>query len=940
MNLESAAKAACSTRASGSASGEDIHSWQISGLSNYVRDGNEHVPSQSDLTVVCNNTTLQNSDYTITRDAELDYSTAGFKRVLISGAEDYVSHGSKYLYYSIWSSYRVEIPYLLNEIFDYSGTTWYVNTGSHTLDASNYDNFGSFDSNYVSYSGTTSASNAGVYSVTFSLIDASSTMWADGSTTTKSSTWRVGTIVAIPSLTKSMFAYNGTDTFFICSGTTADSGTSNLAGFDAEKVDISGSQSATTPGAYTITFTLKDTTSCLWDDYTNTSKSLTWRVNLKKPTLTRSTFTYAGSTWYVLTGTNTSGTSGNVNFYYSDYLSYSGTYSYSSPNRSLSVTFSLRNTTNYRWYKNDTTDDGTSNFSINWIIERCPITIPTANTLYYTGGSQTGVSTKTGTQLGFTNSYYGYSNTMYYNTTYPSKNSTASARNVSSATNVGKYYTTLYLQYPSYYRWSNVSDSTIGSSGSSNEQLYKYLNVDWEILPATVAKPTDDCITNKTLSYTGSTLYIRSGGTNSNASSTANLDTTVFDANKMDIVGTLSASASGEYSASIVPKSNYTWTDGTSTPVSFVWKIGMQTILIPTPTTSFTYDSTPKTLIDSPSGYTVTGDNIQTNAGSYTATLTLDSGKQWSDSTTAPKTINWQINPKTVDLSSLWQNTSAVDYDASSHNIPTVNSTTPITGQTITFNTTDNNSNTAETLPGTYTITASISSITNDGLSINYTLTNNTCEWTINAKYRITLSINYDETCENTATAFAKVIKVNAQGENIGNAQGYEVMFDGKTNNESSKTYSFNNLNDGYYKVSVSTSTNHLATISSMTYNTTAYDMIIVISVTKNNFGTFYGSSQSQNNVNSSFGEIVAVTSYLSFADGVGTAQNGGFEIVWNDYDISQQQTTQIIVVVLSLFVGLLIGISTLILIHKKHTSKTEQHKNQLQKPPHTLILK
>ena len=53
--------------------------------------------------------------------------------------------------------------------------------------------------------------------------------------------------------------------------------------------------------------------------------------------------------------------------------------------------------------------------------------------------------------------------------------------------------------------------------------------------------------------------------------------------------------------------------------------------------------------------YTITGDYIATNAGVYTATVTLKDGFKWPDGTKNPVTVTMTINKAVVTIDSLWQ---------------------------------------------------------------------------------------------------------------------------------------------------------------------------------------------------------------------------------------------------------------------------------------------
>ena len=65
-------------------------------------------------------------------------------------------------------------------------------------------------------------------------------------------------------------------------------------------------------------------------------------------------------------------------------------------------------------------------------------------------------------------------------------------------------------------------------------------------------------------------------------------------------------------------------------------------IPIPEAVSGLIYTGEEQTGVHEGTGYTLTG-HTGTNAGTYTATATLDSGYCWLDGTTAPKQIFWSI---------------------------------------------------------------------------------------------------------------------------------------------------------------------------------------------------------------------------------------------------------------------------------------------------------
>ncbi len=97
-------------------------------------------------------------------------------------------------------------------------------------------------------------------------------------------------------------------------------------------------------------------------------------------------------------------------------------------------------------------------------------------------------------------------------------------------------------------------------------------------------------------------------------------------------------------------------------------------------TASFVYDGSEQTYsIASSDLYTVTG-NQQTNAGTYTVTVSLMdmNNTVWADGTTGDKTYTFYIDKKTVDLSGVkWDYTGPFKYDGLTHGVAIDESTMP-----------------------------------------------------------------------------------------------------------------------------------------------------------------------------------------------------------------------------------------------------------------------
>ena len=120
------------------------------------------------------------------------------------------------------------------------------------------------------------------------------------------------------------------------------------------------------------------------------------------------------------------------------------------------------------------------------------------------------------------------------------------------------------------------------------------------------------------------------------------------------------------------------------------------------------------------------------DAGSYTAIATPDENHAWSDGTTAAKSITWTMSAK--ELAVTW-GTTIFTYNGSAQG-PTASAESGVTGETI------NVTRTTGTNAGSYTSTASISSVTGGRAKAgNYKLTENTKAFIINRATTATAAV-------------------------------------------------------------------------------------------------------------------------------------------------------------------------------------------------------
>lgn len=126
-----------------------------------------------------------------------------------------------------------------------------------------------FDETSMAQSGTVTATDAGTYHVYIELKKGYA--WADETTAQLDLTWSIAKkTVAVPTLSTTSFSW--------VEGT---SHTVSVSGFDATYISQSGDLSQTDSSSnigtnHTVTWSLKNTTSCTWTDGSNSSKTATW----------------------------------------------------------------------------------------------------------------------------------------------------------------------------------------------------------------------------------------------------------------------------------------------------------------------------------------------------------------------------------------------------------------------------------------------------------------------------------------------------------------------------------------------------------------------------------------------------------------------------------------------------------------------------------------
>lgn len=250
--------------------------------------------------------------------------------------EDAYYHGTKldYIYYHGTMVYEATI-YVPKPTL--SGAFTFDNTAKAPT-ITNYD------SSAMIQSGTTSATAAGTYTITYTL--RAGYAWQDETTAPVTLTWSIAKrVLSVPTLTNTSYTWAVSRTF-----------APTVNGFNSTYETQSGTASSTNAGSYSVSWALRYPASTQWADGTTGTKSASWSVaklKLTKPSLSGTT------SFAFIEGTTRSVSVANYN---STYETQSGTTS-TAAQGSYTVTWALRYSTNTTW-----TDGTTANVTASWTI--------------------------------------------------------------------------------------------------------------------------------------------------------------------------------------------------------------------------------------------------------------------------------------------------------------------------------------------------------------------------------------------------------------------------------------------------------------------------------------------------------------------------------------------------------------------------------------------
>lgn len=584
-----------------------------------------------------------------------------------------------------------------------------------------------YDENKLQIGGTTSATNAGTYTTTFT--PRGLYCWSDGTRTARNAVWTIKPkTVQVPTAAVTSYEYTG------------DPITIGIANPNSDALNKTGVDTSTSAGNFAVTFSLKSTSNYVFSDGSTSNKVINWSITPKKiakPTASTTSFTYNGNAQSL-----------NVPNYDATYMTKTGTDTATAA-ASYSVTFALKDKTNLHW-----SDNSTANVTISWSIAVLKLAKPTASVTEFEYNG----STKTLSISNYNSNFMTESGTKSqvnagsYNSIYTLKDKTNSTWSDNSTADVtiswkinrmklsasqstfsqsgtltytGNSQTPTISGYNStYHDLSSTTSATAAgayvakvapkSNYAFSDGSTAAKSVNWSIGKKTFNKPT---ASTTEFEYTGNTIT---------------LSVTGYDSTYMNKSGSDTAVAEGDYSVvySLKDTSNYQWQDSSNAAVTINWKIKTNKITKPTITAGASQEYTGNTLKPTISGYdankmTVTGTSSAINAAEYTLTYSLrdKANTKWADGSTADVTLTWQITRKKLTAAqSTFSQSGTLTYNGSAQS-PT------ISGYNSAYH--DLGSDTSKTAAGSYKIT--ITPKSNYAFSDGSTSAK-TCNWSIGKK--------------------------------------------------------------------------------------------------------------------------------------------------------------------------------------------------------------
>jgi len=129
-----------------------------------------------------------------------------------------------------------------------------------------------------------------------------------------------------------------------------------------------------------------------------------------------------------------------------------------------------------------------------------------------------------------------------------------------------------------------------------------------------------------------------------------------YSTSQLEISGETDGTDAGTYTAIFTPKNNYKWSDGSTTSKNVTWTIEKvalteaQSTFAQSGTLTYSGSAQSPVISGFDSNYHDIRDNSQTDAGTYTATVSLKNNYKWYDRTTTDKSVSWSIGKASCGL--------------------------------------------------------------------------------------------------------------------------------------------------------------------------------------------------------------------------------------------------------------------------------------------------
>ncbi|MCD8308774.1 MAG: hypothetical protein LUD19_02880, partial [Clostridia bacterium] len=305
------------------------------------------------------------------------------------------------------------------------------------------------------------------------------------------------------------------------------------------------------------------------------------------------------------------------------------------------VTFTIKDTTNYEL------TNGNTSFTITITVKKATVALPTLTDDATTAGSASVGETLTYTYNGseqkasISGSGDGATITSSLVEVYLGEDK-QSALQV-SVTTAGSYSVSVQLADAANYCWydETVTDFTTRTSADTAKSFTIKVNT-YTVTTPTLSSHDTDSETTYTVTYDGNSYYLTSliSGYSEDFTAVDGYDTygELFGSESTGYVSTNSVKDAGTYeiTVSLSDNKNMTWSDGSITDLTFTIVIEKKVVQFTWGTTEFTYDGTNHTVTATVNNYAVESDkdsitvtveyDDNQNAGNHTATATAISG--------------------------------------------------------------------------------------------------------------------------------------------------------------------------------------------------------------------------------------------------------------------------------------------------------------------------